>query len=206
MFTRCDLYAFPENPVKIFEINYKGDSLDFYIQSNSSTGKRGVIFSKLRSSGTIFTDLSYYLNGKLVGQPVIDIQQWYSFGISFNSSLNFDNYSGSIVLKYLMMFNNISFYQGTALQVVQRLVLRTWQEVEDEEASWQGWENEGDWNNMLIRSRDSRYIVNPSEVYKTYTGNRTTVVDDFNNDFRIVSNSIAAYQDTSWQEYIITPA
>ena len=206
MFTRCDLYAFPENPVKIFEVNYKGDSLDFYIQSNSSTGKRGVIFSKLRSSGTIFTDLSYYLNGKLVGQPVIDIQQWYSFGISFNSSLNFDNYSGSIVLKYLMMFNNISFYQGTALQVVQRLVLRTWQEVEDEEASWQGWENEGDWNNMLIRSRDSRYIVNPSEVYKTYIGNRTTVVDDFNNDFRIVSNSVAAYQDTSWQEYIVTPA
>jgi len=59
---------------------------------------------------------------------------------------------------------------------------------------------------MLIRSRDSRYIVNPSEVYKTYTGNRTTVVDDFNNDFRIVSNSVAAYQDTSWQEYIVTPA
>jgi hypothetical protein len=206
MFTRCDLFAFPENPIKIFEINHKNDSLDFYIKANSSSGKRGLIFAKLRSNGTIFTDLSYYLNGKLVGSPVIDIQQWYSLGISFNSSLSFDNYAGSIILKYLMMFNNISFYQGTPLQVIQRLALRTWQEVEDEQASWQLWENEGDWNNVLIRSRDSRYIVNPSEVYKTYIGNRTTVIDDFNNDFRIVSNSISSYENTSWQEYIITPA
>ena len=206
MFIRCDLFAFPENPVKIFEINYKGDSLDFYVQANSSTAKRGVIFAKLRSSGVIFTDLSYYLNGRLVGQPVIDIQQWYSFGISFNSSLSFDNYSGSIILKYLMMFNNISFYQGTALQVVQRLVLRTWQEVEDEKANWQAWENEGDWNNLLIRSRDSRYIVSPSEVYKTYIGNRTTVVDDFNNNFKILSSSISSHNNISWQEYVVTPA
>lgn len=206
MFSRCDLFAFPESPVKIFEINYKDDSLDFYIKANSSSAKRGVIFAKLRSSGVLFTNLSYYLNGKLVGEPVIDIQQWYSLGISFNSSLSFNNYSGSIVLKYLMMFNNISFYQGTPLQVVQRLVLRTWQEVEDEQASWQAWENEGDWNNLLIRSRDSRYMVNPSEVYKTYIGNRTTVVDDLNNDFRIVSSSISSYENASWQEYIITPA
>lgn len=206
MFARCDLFAFPESPVKIFEINYKDDSLDFYIKANSSNAKRGVIFAKLRSSGVLFTNLSYYLNGKLVGEPVIDIQQWYSLGISFNSSLSFNNYSGSIVLKYLMMFNNISFYQGTPLQVVQRLVLRTWQEVEDEQASWQAWENDGDWNNLLIRSRDSRYIVNPSEVYKTYIGNRTTVVDDLNNDFRIVSSSVSSYENASWQEYIITPA
>ena len=206
IFTRCDLFAFPESPVKIFEINYKTDSLDFYIKANSSSGKRGVIFAKTRSTGSIFTDLSYYLNGKLVGEPVMDIQQWYSLGVSFNSSLSFNNHSGSIVLKYLMMFNNISFYQGTPLQVVQRLVLRTWQEVEDEEASWQIWENEGDWNNLLIRSRDSRYIVDPSEVYKTYIGSRTIVVDDLNNDFKIVSNSVASYQDASWQEYVITPA
>jgi len=206
IFTRCDLFAFPENPVKIFEINYKTDSLDFYIKANSSSGKRGVVFAKTRSTGSIFTDLSYYLNGKLVGEPVMDIQQWYSLGVSFNSSLSFNNHSGSIVLKYLMMFNNISFYQGTPLQVVQRLVLRTWQEVEDEEASWQIWENEGDWNNLLIRSRDSRYIVDPSEVYKTYIGSRTIVVDDLNNDFKIVSNSVASYQDASWQEYVITPA
>lgn len=206
MFLRCDLYAFPESPVKIFEINYKGDSLDFYIVANSSTGKRGLIFSKLRSTGEEFTDLSYYINGKFVGQPVLDIQQWYVFGVSFNSSLSFDNYAGNITLKYLMMFNNISFYQGTFLQVVQRLILRTWQEAEDEQANWQAWEDEGDWNNILIRSKDSRYVVNPSEIYKNYTGSRSIIIDDLNDEFKIVSNALSIYQDANWQEYIITPA
>jgi len=206
MFLRCDLYAFPESPVKIFEINYKDDSLDFYIVANSSTGKRGLIFSKLRSTGEEFTDLSYYINGKFVGQPVLDIQQWYVFGVSFNSSLSFDNYAGNITLKYLMMFNNISFYQGTSLQVVQRLILRTWQETENEQASWQAWEDEGDWNNVLIRSKDSRYVVNPSEIYKNYTGSRSIIIDDLSDEFKVVSNALSIYQDANWQEYIITPA
>ncbi len=51
MFTRCDLYAFPQNPVKIFEIDYKDDILDFYVQANSVTGQRGLIFARLRSTG-----------------------------------------------------------------------------------------------------------------------------------------------------------
>lgn len=206
MFIRCDLFAFPETPIKIFEINYKNDSLDFYLVANSSTGKRGLIFAKVRSTGENYTDLSYYINGKFVGQAVIDIQQWYVFGVSFKSSLNFDNYAGNITLKYLTMFNNISFYQGTSLQVVQRLILRNWQEAEDEKANWQAWEDAGDWNNLLIRSKDSRYVVNPGEIYKNYTGSRNIIIDDFDDSFRVVSNSMSIYENASWQEYIITPA
>lgn len=206
MFIRCDLFAFPQTPVKIFEINYKDDSLDFYVVANSSSGKRGLIFAKLRSTGEDYSDISYYLNGKFVGQAVIDIQQWYVLGISFNGSLSFNNYSGSIILKYLMMFNNISFYQGTSLQIVQRLVLRTWQEAEDEQPSWQAWENDGDWNNLLIRSKDSRYAVNPGQIYKNYTGSRTIIIDDSDDSFKVISSAISVYEDASWQEYIINPA
>jgi len=104
------------------------------------------------------------------------------------------------------MFNNISFYQGTSLQVVQRLILRTWQETENEQASWQAWEDEGDWNNVLIRSKDSRYVVNPSEIYKNYTGSRSIIIDDLSDEFKVVSNALSIYQDANWQEYIITPA
>lgn len=206
MFIRCDMFAFPQTPIKIFEINYKDDSLDFYVVANSATGKRGLVFAKLRSTGQNYTGLSYYLNGKFVGQAVIDIQQWYVFGVSFNPSLSFDNYAGNITLKYLFMYNNISLYQGTPLQIVQRLILRSWQEAEDEKASWQAWENEGDWNNLLIRSKDSRYAVNPSEVYKNYTGSRTIIVDDLDDSFNVVSSNISIYKDANWQEYIITPA
>jgi hypothetical protein len=205
MFTRCDLYAFPQDPVKIFEIDYKDDILDFYIKSNSSTGKRGVVFAKLRSTGSNFTGLGYYLNGKIVREPVINIQQWYSLGISFNNALNFNNYAGKLNLKYLMMFNNISMYQGTSLQVVQRIILRSWNEVEDGN-DWSYWSNAGDWNNVYIKSRDSRYIVNPSEVYKSYIGTNKIIIDDESDDLNIVSDSIRAYTAASWQTYVISPA
>ena len=55
-------------------------------------------------------------------------------------------------------------------------------------------------SNMYVNNERQSYII------KTYIGSRTIVVDDLNNDFKIVSNSLASYQDTSWQEYVITPA
>ena len=207
LFTRCDLFAFPENPVKIFEIDHKDDVIDFYVKANSSNADRGVIFAKVRSSGAEFTDLSYYINGNLVRQPVLNIQQWYVLGFSFNKSLSFNNYAGKLNLKYLMTFNDISLYQGTSLQVVQRIILRSWDEVYDEGSlSWLDWRTDGDWNNVLIRSRDSKYIVNPEEVYKNYIGTNKIIVDDLSDELKFVSNSIRVYEDASWQTYIITPA
>ena len=206
MFFRCDLFAFPETPIKIFELNYKTDVLDFYIKANSSNGNRGVIFAKLRSNGADYNNLLYYINGRLTGQPVINIQQWNVLGILFNEPLNFNQYDGSLNLKYLMTFNNISFYQGTPTQIVQRFIYRTWQEAEDEKEDWQAWEDAGDWSNVLVRSKDSRYLVNPKETYKSYMGNNKIIVDDLSDTFKFVSNSLRIYQDASWQTYVITPA
>lgn len=206
MFTRCDLYGFPEQPIRIFEINYKTDYLDFYIKANSNNADRGVIFAKLRSTGADYNNLLYYINGRVVGQPVISIQQWSVIGISFNDPLNFNQYNGSLDLKYLMTFNNISLYQGTPTQLSQRFVYRSWQEAENEKASWQAWDNDGDWSNVLVRSKDSRYLVNPKETYSSYMGNNKIIVDDLSDEFKIVSNSVKIYKDASWQTYIITPA
>lgn len=206
MFLRCDLFGFPENPIKIFEVNYKTDSLDFYIKANSTNSNRGLIFAKQRSTGQTYNDLSYYLNGRLVGQPVLNIQEWNVFGISFNEPLNFSQHNGSFNIKYFMMFNNISLYQGTLNQIVQRIITRDWQEVEDGKADWQAWEDDGSWSNVLTKSKDARYLVNPKETYKSYMGNNKIIVDDLSDEFKFVSNSIKIYQQASWQTYIITPA
>jgi len=204
MFTRCDLYAFPEYPVKIFEIDYADDILDFYVKAHSSDGQRGVIFAKLRSTSSEFVDLSYYLNGRAVRQPVINIQEWYVLGISFNSALSFNQYNGKINLKYLMMFNNISVYQGTNTQIAQRFTFNTWQEIEDG-YNWEDLDS-GTWNNVLIKSSDVLFVVNPKEVYKSYIGTNKVIVDDESAEFNLKTDSLRAYLDTSWQNYIITPA
>ena len=205
MFTSCDIYAFPQNPVKIFEIDYKDDILDFYVQANSVTGQRGLIFARLRSTGQETSNIFYYLNGKAVRQPVINIQEWYSIGISFDESLNFNNYSGKINLKYLMMFNNISVYQGTNTQIIQRFIYNTWQEIEDG-YSWSQLNTNKNWNNVLIKSANIQYIVDPSSVYKSYIGTNKVIVDDYSSDLNIISDSVRAYTQATWQTYVINPA
>ena len=206
IFARCDLYAFPENPVKIFEVNHKFDSIDFYIKADLEAPDRGLIFAKLRSTDSEITSLTYYLNGKVVRSPVVNIQEWFVLGISFENDLIFNYYAGSVKLRYLMTFNTISVYQGTTLQVIQRLVTRNWQEIKDEGPTWNDWYTAGNWNNVLIRSKNSKYIVDPSNVYNSYIGTNKIIVDDFDNSFGINTENITVYQDATWQNYVITPA
>ena len=105
-----------------------------------------------------------------------------------------------------MTFNTISIYQGTSLQVVQRIVTKNWQEVKDEQPSWDAWKDAGDWNNVLIRSKNSKYIVDPSDVYNSYIGINKTIVDDLNDDFTINTENVTVYQNAIWQNYVVTPA
>lgn len=205
MFFRSDLYAFPETPVKIFEIVYKDDIIDFYVKANSSKANRGVIFAKLRSTGNDFSLLNYYINGRIVRQPVINIQEWYVLGIYFDIPLSFNNYAGKINLKYLTMFNNISLYEGNPSQIVQRIEFKNWQEVDDE-GTWEYWKNKGDWSNVLIKSQNSVYAVDPKNIYKTYIGGNKFIVDDYSNGLKIKTDSIQSYTDVSWENYIVVPA
>ena len=175
------------------------------MQANSVTGQRGLIFARLRSTGQEASNIFYYLNGKAVRQPVINIQEWYSIGISFDESLNFNNYSGKINLKYLMMFNNISVYQGTNTQIIQRFIYNTWQEIEDG-YSWSQLNTNKNWNNVLIKSANIQYIVDPSSVYKSYIGTNKVIVDDYSSDLNIISDSVRAYTQATWQTYVINPA
>jgi len=102
------------------------------------------------------------------------------------------------------MFNNISVYQGTNTQIAQRFTFNTWQEIEDG-YNWQDLDS-GTWNNVLIKSSDVLFIVDPKQVYKSYIGTNKVIVDDESVEFNLKTDSLRSYSDVSWQNYIITPA
>lgn len=124
MFIRSDLWAFPENPVLIFEIEYANDTIEFYIQANSINADRATIFAKTKSNDTLFTELYYYLDGLYVAEPTISIQRWTVLGISFPVNLNLNSYVGKINLKHLMTFNNISFIKELTHNLSNRFCLK----------------------------------------------------------------------------------
>lgn len=202
MFIRSDLWAFPEDPVLIFEIEYANDTIEFYIKANSSNADRAIIFAKTKSTSALFTELYYYLDGIYVTEPTISIQRWTVLGISFPINLNLNSYNGKINLKHLMTFNNISFYKGTNSQLEQQVLFRTWGEVNDQ--NWNVWDN-SNWDNVLVKSRNSRYIVNAGEVYKNYVGTNKYIVDD-NEGIYIETDSLRVFKDATWQSSTPTVA
>jgi hypothetical protein len=202
MFIRSDLWAFPEDPVLMFEIEYATDTIEFYIQANSSNADRATIFAKTKSDDLPFTELSYYLNGLYVTEPTISIQRWTVLGISFPVNLGLNSYNGKINLKHLMTFNNISFYKGTNSQLEQQVLFRTWGEVDNQ--TWNVWDN-SNWDSVLVKSRDSRYIVNAGEVYKNYVGTNKYIIDD-DEGIYIETDYLKVFKDTIWQSSTSTVA
>jgi hypothetical protein len=108
-----------------------------------------------------------------------------------------------------MTFNNISFYKGTNSQLEQQILFRKWSEVAGE--NWRYWDNYtnafeiADWNNVLIKSRDSRYIVNAGEVYKNYVGTNKYILDD-NEGIYIETDYLKVFKDAVWQSSVSTVA
>ena len=202
MFIRSDLWAFPQNPVLIFEIQYASDTIEFYIQANSSNADRAIIFAKTKSDGLQFTELFYYLDGLYVAEPTISIQRWAVLGISFPVNLSLNSYAGKINLKHLMTFNNISFYKGTNSQLEQQILFRKWSEIALQ--NWNVWDD-SNWDNVLVKSRDSRYIVNAGEVYKNYVGTNKYIIDD-NEGIYIETDYLKVFKDAVWQNSISTVA
>jgi hypothetical protein len=129
--------------------------------------------------------------------------------MSFPTNLNFNAFNGKINLRNLMTFNNISFYKGTNAQLQISNIYRSWAEVEDE--SWSYWDNGtndfaiADWNNVLMKRRDSRYVVNAGEVYNNYTGTNKIIIDD-NEGIYLETDEVSVIQDAIWQNSVLPPA
>ena len=101
-----------------------------------------------------------------------------------------------------MTFNNISFYKGTNSQLEQQILFRKWDEVVDED--WNYWA-QSDWNNALVKSRDSRYIVDAGEVYRNYVGTNKIIIDD-NQGIYIETDYLKVFKDVVWQSSVSTVA
>jgi hypothetical protein len=204
---RNDDESFSTDPVQLFEINYKNETIKFYTKSTNPSGSRAKIYAINNSTGEEVNGISYYINGSIVREPVITIKEWTVVGISFGSSLIFDSFLGSININGPGVFNNISYYQAGDLQQIQSIIKRPWANVKTEDGTnfdWQYWETNYSWNGMLVISTSSTYGVNPSEIYKTYIGTNKIIIDD-EQGMTLDSDKLKIYDTIEWSSSVITP-
>jgi hypothetical protein len=178
---RFDQDFFPYVPTEIFEIESASAHIKFFIVANSPNGKRAKIYAINARSGQLEDGISFYWNGKLVKEPTLTVKEWGFLGIYFPVLLDFTNMVGSLRINGPITFNTISYYKSTNLIENQRIVTRPWFNVKTGPSSpieWAFWTPEGIlWRGVLIRSSTSPGGVNPSTIYKSYTGTNKIIID-----------------------------
>jgi len=208
MAIRFDGDYFPYAPTQIFEVESKDSYIKFYMVASDPSGRRAKIYAIDARTGLIQNGIGFYLNGKIVKEPVLTLQEWSFLGINFSSSLNFSFFEGAVRLTGPLLFNSISYYQSTNLQEVQNIAERPWFRVKvlgSYGLDWEFWDSGSfNWNKVLVLSETSYYGVNPSDVYKSYTGTNKIIVDD-DRPVSIGEYAYTIFKDVSWNQFVQDP-
>jgi hypothetical protein len=209
MAVRFDGDYFPYAPTQIFEIQSKDSYIKFYMVANDPSGRRAKIYAIDANTGLVQNGIGFYWNGKIVKEPVITLQEWGFLGINFANSLNFSFFEGAVRLTGPLLFNSLSYYQSTNLQEVQNIAERPWFRVKvlgSSPLDWEFWDSPSfNWNKVLVLSETSYYGVNPSDVYKSYTGTNKIIVDD-DRPVRFEEYTYTIFTDVKWSQFVETPA
>jgi hypothetical protein len=195
---------FPYAPTQIMQINAKNKIIKLYMVANHPSGKRAKIYAIDGNTGGLYNAISFYLNGKIVKEPVININEWSLLGIGFSDILNFKSYTGSIMINGPIIFNALSYYQTTNLQEVKNVTKRPWARVRfsaDGIYEWEYWNDFYMWDGVLVQSSSSYYGVDPEDLYKSYTGTNKIIIED-DSVFGIQGYEYSIFKDVTWQSQI----
>lgn len=194
----------------LFELELKDYTINFYTKAVDEAGKRATIYGIDTRTGIVADGLLYYLNGKIVKDPVINIDEWNILAISFVRPPSLNSFSGSFrVVGKNMLINNLSHYQITSAQEIVTTAQRAWSEVKEPEGNvvmWSYWTEDGDgtWLNVLNLGEVILSSVNPEDFYKAYTGTNKKIVED-NSQLTFRDYEYNFYTEVSWQSNTVTP-
>lgn len=181
MAVRYDKDAFPYGSIEVFEIKSKNRHIKFYLSATHPSGQRAKIYAIDANTGRLENGIKFYLNGKIVREPSITVKEWAFLGIYFPKVLDFGNRAGVINLNGPLLFNTISYYEASNLQDIKIDEYRRWFGVKyilPENIEWDYWLT-GDflWEGTLILASTNYYGIDPSTIYKSYTGTNKIIID-----------------------------
>lgn len=230
MLLRYDDETFPQATTEIFEIFAKSGILEgsgqdyirhikFYLVPDDSLLERGRIYAIDADTGLQQSDITFFINGRQVLNPVLDRRTWTALAFSFDEPVDFSEYPGAFRVTGPIIFNNISYYQSSEADEASRSVYRQWADVkitENLDKDWAYWKNlDADpdtagtqtytWRNLLVVSSQGFAGFDTKSIYKKYTGTDRIVIDS-NTQFRLKNYQYTFYKDIAWQSNVITPA
>lgn len=203
---RYDEPTFPTSPVQLFEIQSETDYIRFYLVADSNTQRRGQIYAIDSNTGTVRSDLVFFVNGKPTRRAILNPYSWTTLSISFLDSISFANYTGAVRITSPILFDNLSYYQSSQLDEVQRFSFRKWSAVRsglDTTLDWDYWKD-STWQEVLYLAESDAELSDAENIYKTYTGTNSFIFDASSS---LVLNNYrsSVYKDLEWDSSIIIP-
>ena len=221
MFLRYEEDLFPIAPVQIFELQTLTSLIKFFLVADSNTQKRGQIYAIDDTSGTLKSGLVYYIDGNVVKRPILNLNSWAVLGMSFDEPQDFSSFTGALRFTSPILFNNVSYYQTTQLDEVQRFAFRKWSAVRsgiDNPLDWGYWAGKGQteggetysisdgfsWQEVLFLTEAEPTTPDASEVYRQYTGTNSVI---FNSEasLRLSQSQSSILKDISWSTSVGIP-
>jgi hypothetical protein len=178
----------------IFSIETKTKTIDFILEAldNTPTLSSSLIKSNSQrvrlyaqsnysySSDMIDENIYFYWNGEFVKEATITLNEWGILGMNFVDPLDFDSYTGKLVIKSPISFDNISFYSLSESKTLNSKTQRPWFNVlnpiisnntSSANYTWNTWKNSGQtWGDVSRMGDKSNHPVSLSEIYDTYAG------------------------------------
>jgi hypothetical protein len=191
---KFDLDEFSTTAATMLEIYNGTSSVTFTIDSNGGDNSRGIISSSS-------TDVEFFLNGKLVANPIVSLRQWNTIGIRFKTLFSFAGSEGYFRIKYPMLVNNVSFYQATANQELTIPDVTYWYEVEYPSGvgtTWGTVDNQT-WGYYVTSGSTTTKVItiSPEEIYKSFTGTNKIVFDSNTSyQLKVGDYEYKSYSDT----------
>ena len=93
------------------------------------------------------------------------------------------------------------------MQEVQRTTNRKWFSVKysgELELDWEYWADAYIWQGVLVIASTSYYGVNPSDIYKSFTGTNKIIVED-ESVLEVNRYEYSLYQGVTWQSTTQNP-
>jgi|688.fasta_scaffold01402_44 hypothetical protein len=197
---------FPTTPTEIFEIQSSNLYAKFYLVAANEARTRAKIYALNVGNNTPVSGIAYYLNGNLSKDLFIERDAWSIISIQFANALIYTSEIGAIRLTGPLMFNNIAYYELPSTQTSLSIDYRRWSELSDLADYWEDLllVGEGLWQDILYISVETSYTIDPSVIYREYTGtNRITVTSGKVLTFGSYKYSL--YTDADWRSSVLLP-
>ena len=207
MAMRYDEDSFPETPVQIFEIEERSKIIRFYLVSYPGNSSRGYIYAINNNTGSLENGIIYNIDGRVVKRPTLNSRSWAVLGFSFGEALDMSQSVGALRITNPVLVDNISYYQVTEEDEAERFAFRKWYAVRsepDNPLDWDYWD-ESTWQEVLFLTENEPRIIDPSKIYKQYTGTDRVVLQS-DSALSVGQYRYSFFRNVRWSRQILDSA